>query len=97
MINGAMETADTAKEPAGLPSGASQALKVGGGTLSDQNKPSPAPGAVAAGMGGGVGVPAESPALHLPGRRAPRQHSRTRKAQGSEITHSGSQIRSEAK
>nr|XP_045378760.1 uncharacterized protein LOC123619218 isoform X3 [Camelus bactrianus] len=27
MINGAMETADTALEPAGLPSGASQALK----------------------------------------------------------------------
>ena len=46
MINGAMETGDTALEPAGLPSGASQALKVGGGTLSDQNKSSLALGAV---------------------------------------------------
>lgn len=84
-----METADTALEPAGLPSGASQALKVGGGLISDQNNPSP-------GARGG-GVPAESPALHLPGLRAPRRHSRAREAQGSEITHSGSQIRSEAK
>lgn len=44
MINGAVETADNAPEPASLPSGASQALEVGGGLLPDQNNPSPARG-----------------------------------------------------
>lgn len=56
MINGAMET-EAAPEPAGLPSGASQTLKVGGRQLSDQNNPS-LPG------GGGrwpIGIPSLAP------------------------------------
>lgn len=89
MINGAMET-EAAPEPAGLPSGASQTLKVGGRQLSDQNNPS-LPG------GGAVAHRNPQPCTHHAGPRAARRHRRTREAQGSEITHSGSQIRSEAK
>lgn len=90
MINGAMET-EAAPEPAGLPSGASQTLKVGGRQLSDQNNPS------LPGGGGAVAHRNPQPCTHHAGPRAARRHRRTREAQGSEITHSGSQIRSEAK